>query len=335
MIDYIVIAVVVALLVVLQEMILNGASALWRKIKSFIIGRSLKNSEGTLVGMHSMCVYALAISQDGKTLFSGSGYSDNNDTLKMWNIDTRKCLATFLGTQGVHHIVISPDGKTIALRQCGAIHLWDIKSRSYIESFHKDNTRMLSYNYSAEGVLLALGSEGGSLYMWEVISGDIAYTHKTDRNHINAAVLNDNCSIFAFVTDECNISVVDIATGMPVTISQPDECYHLVFSPDNNMIASGHINGLIKLWGTENGRLLFTLKDHSDKINCLAFHPDGKMLASASGDGKVKVWDIINGKLVTTFTGHKAGVDTVVFSPDGKFVVSGGAGHCGVIKWSL
>jgi WD40 repeat protein len=70
----------------------------------------------------------------------------------------------------------------------------------------------------------------------------------------------------------------------------------LAFSPDSRTLATGDLNGVIKLWSLEwfGGqfavRELVTLREHHDSVERLQFSPDGTILASASGDGAVRFW---------------------------------------------
>src|SRR5438874_7296189 len=64
----------------------------------------------------------------------------------------------------------------------------------------------------------------------------------------------------------------------------------LAFSPDERMLASGSLDGSIKLWDVESCALLWS-GWHTKGSTCLAFAPDGGMLASAGLDATVRLWD--------------------------------------------
>ena len=70
------------------------------------------------------------------------------------------------------------------------------------------------------------------------------------------------------------------------------------------------------------GRLLRTLKGHSNSVTALALTPDGKRVISASNDNTLKVWDLADGKEVLTLKGHSLWVKAVALTPDGKRVIS-------------
>lgn len=57
------------------------------------------------------------------------------------------------------------------------------------------------------------------------------------------------------------------------------------------LLASGALDGAINLWQVSNGKLLKTLKGHTDNVLGVAFMKDGR-LASTSSDGTTRLWGV-------------------------------------------
>jgi F-box/WD-40 domain protein MET30 len=85
------------------------------------------------------------------------------------------------------------------------------------------------------------------------------------------------------------------------------------------VLASGSLDGTIKMWDVETGRERNTLFGHIEGV--WAIDMDALRLASASHDRTVKVWDHQSGHCVQTLTGHRGAVTSLQLSDD--MIVSG------------
>ena len=107
------------------------------------------------------------------------------------------------------------------------------------------------------------------------------------------------------------------------------------FSPDGTTLASGSLDGTVKLWNASTRDHIATLQGHRKSVWSVAFSPDGTTLASGSLDGKVKLWNVSTKENIATLSGHRA-VASVAFSPDGTTLASGGTDRDNrVILWDV
>jgi WD40 repeat protein len=83
-------------------------------------------------------------------------------------------------------------------------------------------------------------------------------------------------------------------------------------SPDGREIAAAISDRTIRLWDAASGRVIDTLRGHSDMVLDVAFSPDGSKLASASYDRTIAVWGLATGRH-RVLRGHTASVTRIAW----------------------
>jgi WD40 repeat protein len=109
----------------------------------------------------------------------------------------------------------------------------------------------------------------------------------------------------------------------------------LAFSGDGGLLASGHLNGEIKLWdtstahsaGVASGQCLHTMQHYASPVGALYVSADGKRLISSSYHGVLKWWDVASEQCIETLPADVVGnwVKAVAFSADGRLLATGSA----------
>jgi WD40 repeat protein len=74
---------------------------------------------------HSNWVNAVAIAPDGKLAISAS----KDNTLKVWDLETREIIASFTGESSIMCCAVAPDGVTIVAGEAsGRVHFLRLES---------------------------------------------------------------------------------------------------------------------------------------------------------------------------------------------------------------
>ncbi|MFX1368171.1 MAG: WD40 repeat domain-containing protein [Promethearchaeota archaeon] len=100
-------------------------------------------------------------------------------------------------------------------------------------------------------------------------------------------------------------------------------CTSLAFSPRGDIVATGGVDRMVKLWDIRTGSKIATLEGHDYPVLTLAFSPEGDKLVSGSGDTTLIIWDIGNQSKLFHLKGHSLYVVACDWSPDGSTIVSG------------
>ena len=296
---------------------------------------------------HSREVRTVAFSPDGETIASGSADS----TVILWDVATRRIIATLRNTHLVRSVAFSPDGATLAVgSNSKAVDMWDIATQRKIGTFGGHRNLVTSLAFSPDGTTLATGSQDRTIKLWNVATrqniATLSHTHGVE----SVSFSPDGGSLASGSwggTSSSDPGVVwlwDVSTLQPIVKLEghADAVRSVAFSPDGTILASGSYDGKVILWDIGTRKSIATLDGYDSWVYAVAFSPDGTILASGTRDSvdpsannTLKLWDLSTRKFVATLrhidrsTGHAQPIHSVAFSPDGTILVSGGG------RWDL
>jgi WD40 repeat protein len=98
--------------------------------------------------------------------------------------------------------------------------------------------------------------------------------------------------------------------------------FSAAWSPDGESVATGSLDGAVRIWDAQSGALRSQIPAHSDYITRVAWSPSGDRLATASNDNTARIWEAETGTLLFDLSGHSDDVAGVAWSPDGGKIVT-------------
>src|SRR5262249_8297412 len=102
----------------------------------------------------------------------------------------------------------------------------------------------------------------------------------------------------------------------------PGAVYALAYGPQGRWLASGGLDGAVRLWDPKTGGELWSRKEHQVRVRSLAYSPDGR-LASADDEGRVLLCNPAGEKLGEILL--PGAVRGLAFARDGRHLATANA----------
>jgi uncharacterized protein (TIGR03067 family) len=122
------------------------------------------------------------------------------------------------------------------------------------------------------------------------------------------------------------IELWDVATNKNLWFwKDPSAINAAAFSPGSMTLATGGMDGTLRLRNADRGDLMKILSAGTGPVNAVAFAPDGQTLAAGSSDLKVRIVRVGTREILERFeSGNSQSVLCLAYSPDGKTLAVGG-----------
>lgn len=223
-----------------------------------------------------------------------------------------RCLRTLEDhSKSVLGVVFSPNGQLIASAcEDGTVNVWASETGRLVRSLGKNNIGSLdAIAFSPDGQLIAAAGYDGEIKLWQTVSGSAAGTLKGHSRFVSSLKFSPNGQHLLSTSYDNTLRLWTIAFNQRLFVWQVvnAKTFHVFtnphsgwvceadFSPDGQTVASVGEDGTVKLWDTQQGRLLKTLKGHEEMTQAIAFSRSGKLLASSGKDKTLRVWDVATG----------------------------------------
>jgi WD40 repeat protein len=290
-------------------------------------------------------ISALKFSTDGASIATVS--DDRN--ICIWNVHSGECLKRICGQEKPICSVffIENNSKVVSSSNDETIRIWLIKKEdldqsdtqtiSSLEPRRRITSMDVALDASIDKWIFATGSEDRVLKIWGLNKDteyDCVRTIKSFNNQIKSISLSSDNKLLATSCEDSKVRIwhINYSDNKPLEIPCNGWIWSITFSPDSRFLAGGGGDNLLHLWSSNDGKSIWSLKGHQEKIFSVAFS-NGRV-ATGSSDKTICLWDIKTGKLLRTLRGHNNRISTVSLSSDSKILASGS--YDGLVKvWNV
>jgi WD40 repeat protein len=243
---------------------------------------------------HALAVLAVAASEDGKLVVSGSA----DATVRGFDPDGGKELWKWPSRKAACGVAVRKGGKYVAVGLAdGTLTVLDVSGGTpkELSTQGAHTAGVACVAFSPDGTRLATVGGDGALRVWTVGDGGaIAPLVKFD----GQAAPNSSTGFSPLST--------------------------VAFAPDGRFVAAAGADGVVRVWDVQLKSEVRGLRGHTDWVTALAFSPDGRFVASvaAEKDNTLRIFELPALESTGGSGGHLLAVNAVAVSPNGKLVAT-------------
>ncbi|MEO8217928.1 MAG: WD40 repeat domain-containing protein [Acidobacteriota bacterium] len=199
-------------------------------------------------------VNGLALSPDHNTLAVGN---DTYNVVKMWDTNSG-ALRTLEGRDSsINAVAFSPDGKSLAGGGVGyPVTIWNVAT-GQMKQLTGHTSDIYGVAFSVNGQTLASASRDGSVKLWDLRTDSLIRTLGKDEANGDAVTFSNDGKTVAVTLGE-DVKLWNVQTGtleQAITGEAGSPAVEvLVFAPDDKTIATGYMDGSVKIWSVDRAK---------------------------------------------------------------------------------
>lgn len=290
-----------------QARLLNDSTVVYTHDNNLYLWNYKGDGPATVLSGHTDSVHDYDFSPDRKRIVSSSA----DGTLRLWDVETARCLATSmqLDTKDqpywsmLHDVVYSLDGERIISADMTGYKVW-----------------------RTSDLKLLFSEESDAFYM---CCGLVAPDMET------------YCAPFIPPLSMQGFAIYEPRAGDTCLLRCFKDYYPWCYSPDGKrLLTVVPDTGQMHIWirntkAFARGKPSIKMKGAPEQVTCAEFSGDGTLIVTAHASSTVRIWNAETGSLTEAlrWPGHR--VHSVCFGPGGSHVLAVCEATCEICIWEL
>jgi WD40 repeat protein len=254
------------------------------------------------LGLHARGVEHVSVAPNNAFFVTAAPW---DNTMRMWCMETGRCIKKFEHKSKVKSLTISPDSKYIMTGYDDSnIRIWSVLRGNVTCTLSGHRSSVTSVALSSDATFAVSTSYlvrergelvGDSALIWSMGTGKVRRVLHDGQEAWTQMVLSpDDKFVVTGYWHAHVVKIWSVATGALVKSYENIACASLAYSSDGKILAMGDTNGNVYLVSSRTGKFIKTMQIYHryNHVKGVAFSPNKYVLATAGYGKEAKVWDI-------------------------------------------
>ncbi|MCB0528583.1 MAG: DUF4062 domain-containing protein [Saprospiraceae bacterium] len=257
---------------------------------------------------------------------------------KIWSLDNTLILEKRAElNQYIAGAAITADGRKVLIATSGrTAQIWDVESRTAVDLDAGEDLSITGAVLSPNNYLVALSCRNSRrvhfMSLWSIEGRQLASIECVESSE-RGSDFNFSLLKLAFTPD--NRYIVGVAKNLPMAIvwnlkgermgalgkSHTQQIIDVSFSDDSSRALTASLDGTVKVWNMESGKLLVNHMAHQDSIQKACFIENGEKILSVGEDHSAFIWPGRQA-VPNIHVRHQNSIFSAAYSPDGKKILT-------------
>ncbi|MCA9186417.1 MAG: c-type cytochrome domain-containing protein [Pirellulaceae bacterium] len=245
-------------------------------------------------------IFAIALSDDGKSIAVGCGEAGRNGEVRLIDLATKSVTSVVArASDVVLDVAFRPSaGNTLAAASAdGIIRVVNVRDHSQDRTIASHADAVNAVAWSDDGKRLLSASRDKSAKVFDAETGDLLTSYQEHGTAVRGVAFLADGKHAISVGADAKLRQWEVESGKKTAeIALPGEAFRIDRVTDTAWIPTT-AHKIIRVDLTNNKEAA-TLEGHHDWVLCVAYHREQSLVASGSFDGEVCIWNAADGKLL-------------------------------------